>query len=287
MPRTRPEQIVDQSQDPALTQVNSRAQPTIKVKADSNTNSDIRYHLNYTKDKVDHRDYLYTPPTIAKLQSSIDLRQYCTPVEDQGNIGSCTGHAITSAIEIILKKKGKALELSRLFVYYQERLLEGTTRIDAGAYLRDGIKACYTWGTPQERLWAYNTRLFATKPTPAAYSEALTRKITRYERCTNFDSVKAALATGNPVVVGFTVYSSFMSSTVTRTGKMTYPTAREKSMGGHAVCLVGYDDSRGVFIAKNSWGSGWGDRGYFYMPYQVIQNQQMSSDFWVMSDVTS
>jgi C1A family cysteine protease len=283
MPKIRPEQIIDTTQDPALTQVNSRAPTNYRVK-DTGTNQ--IYHLNYTKDKVDHRDYLYTPPTLVRLQSSVDLRQYCTPVEDQGNIGSCTGHAITSAIEIILKRKNKAVELSRLFVYYQERLLEGTTRVDAGAYLRDGIKACYTWGTPQEKLWAYNTRLFATQPPNAAYTEALTRKITRYERCTNFDAVKAALAAGNPVVVGFTVYSSFLSSTVTRTGKMTYPTSREQVLGGHAVCLVGYNDATQTFIAKNSWGISWGDRGYFYMPYQIIQNQQMSSDFWVLADVT-
>jgi C1A family cysteine protease len=283
MPRTRPEQIVDTTQDLGLTQVNRPTQSTHRVKTTETINT--TFQLNWTKDRVDNRDYLFTPPTLA-LQSSVDLRPWCTPVENQGNIGSCTGQAITSAIEIILKKKGKALELSRLFVYYQERLLEGTTRIDAGAYLRDGIKACYTWGTPQERLWAYNTRLFATKPSQPAYTEALTRKITRYERCTNFESVKAALASGSPVVVGFVVYQSFLSTVVSRTGRMPYPSTREQALGGHAVCLVGYNDATKTFIAKNSWGSGWGDRGYFYMPYQVIQNQQMSSDFWVLRDVT-
>jgi C1A family cysteine protease len=240
--------------------------------------------LNWAKDRVDNRDYLFSASQLG-IQPKVDLRPFCTPVEDQGNIGSCTGCAITSAVEILLRKKGRNLELSRLFVYYQERLLEGTIRIDAGAYLRSGIKATYTWGAPRESLWAYNTRLFAVKPPQLAYTEALGRKITRYERCNTFDSVKQALSEGYPVVAGFMVYQSFLSAATTRTGVMPYPRPTERQLGGHAVCLVGYDEARKVFIAKNSWGIRWGDRGYFYMPYQVIQNTMMSSDLWVIKDV--
>jgi C1A family cysteine protease len=284
MPSIRPEQIIDLHSDPALTQVNVRTLPTIRVKVESDTTEDD-YSLNWTPDKTDHRDYLYSVPLLAPKPASIDLRPYCTPVENQGNIGSCTGHAITSAIEVLLKRRGASTELSRLFVYYQERLLEGTVSIDAGAYIRDGIKACYQWGTPQEKLWAYNTRFWSVKPTPAAYADALTRKITRYERCTNFDAVKAALSAGFPVVVGFLVYPSFLSASVAKTGVMPYPGAKERPLGGHAVCLVGYDDATRRFIVKNSWGASWGDRGYFYMDYRVIQNGAMSGDFWVVKDV--
>ena len=163
-------------------------------------------------------------------------------------------------------------------------MLEGTINYDAGAYIRDGIKVTYTKGAPLESLWPYNIRKWATKPTTAAYTDALKRKVTGYQRCVNFTAVKNALALGNPVVIGFDVYESF--ETIGSNGIMTYPNlASEQLLGGHAVLLVGYNDDTQRFIARNSWGTSWGDKGYFYMPYAVISNTSMSSDFWVISAV--
>jgi C1A family cysteine protease len=231
---------------------------------------------------------MYKLASITTLPARVDLRQYASAIEDQGNLGSCTGNAIAGAIELIDRKNNKTLEISRLFIYYQERLLEGSIYYDAGAYIRDGIKACYTYGAPLETLWPYTENKFATRPTTAAYADALKRKVTGYAKCANFAAVKNAIAAGTPVIIGFTVYDSFESDAVANTGMMPYPNTRtESQLGGHAVCIVGYDDTLagGRFICRNSWGTSWGDQGYFYMPYQVIQDTRMSNDFWTISGV--
>jgi C1A family cysteine protease len=246
----------------------------------------------WKRDIPDSRDHIYQLAAIS-LPPSVDLRQYCSPIEDQGNIGSCTGNAIAGQIELINKKKTptKTPDISRLFIYYEERVMIGTVRWDSGAYIRDGIKVVYKKGAPKESLWPYQTNKFATKPAAAAYTDALKRTVTGYQKCSNFNAVKNALAAGNPVVIGFDVYESFESDEVTATGVMPYPnTLTEEYLGGHAVCIVGYNDNfrstgRGYFIVRNSWGTSWGDQGYFYMPYQVIQNTNMSEDFWLISAV--
>jgi len=250
-------------------------------------------------DPPDSRDHIYKLNTELTLAPRVDLRNYCSPVEDQGNIGSCTGNAIAGQIELIDRKGGKQLDVSRLFIYYEERVLEGSVRYDAGAYIRDGIKVCYTKGAPLESLWPYVTNKFATKPPTAAYTDALKRKVTGYQRCADFNAVKNAVAAGNPVTIGFTVYDSFEGAWgdiphgQAGSGMMPFPnTATESVLGGHAVCIVGYDDTlpvagraNGRFIVRNSWGTGWGDAGYFYMPYDVIKTTSMSSDFWLISAV--
>lgn len=242
-----------------------------------------KYH--WQRDKADSRDHVFKL-TLTSLPTQVDLRPYASSVENQGNLGSCTGNAIAGAIELICKKRNKNLDVSRLFIYYQERVLENTVNFDNGAYIRDGIKVCYTYGAPLESIWPYNISKWATRPSPAAYADAAKRKVTAYERCLNFTAVKNALAAGKPVIIGFDVYESFESDAVASTGMMPYPnTATEQYLGGHAVCLVGYNDTTQRFIARNSWGTSWGDRGYFYMPYQVIQNRSMSSDFWTINSV--
>ena len=249
-----------------------------------------KYH--WRADPPDARDHIYQPAPGLALPASVDLRTYASPIDDQGQLGSCTGNAIAGAIDLIDKKtQNKTLRVSRLFIYYQERLLEGTITQDAGAYIRDGIKACYTYGAPQESLWPYTVNKFAVKPSTASYADALNRKVTGYQRCADFNAVKAAVAAGNPVIVGFNVYASFEQGAwqlANGSGLMPYPNVnKEQLLGGHAVCIVGYNDnlSGGRFICRNSWGTSWADKGYFYMPYQVIQNTSMSSDFWTISAV--
>jgi C1A family cysteine protease len=252
-------------------------------------------------DPPDSRDHLYQLNTTLTLAPVVDLRQYCSPIEDQGNIGSCTGNAIAGQIELIQRKANSASgkDISRLFIYYEERVLIGSVRYDSGAYIRDGIKVCYTKGAPIETLWPYNTSRFATKPPTTAYTDALKRKVTGYQRCTNFAAVKNAVAAGNPVTIGFNVYESFEGAWgdiphgQAGSGMMPFPNvSTEQLLGGHAVCIVGYDDTMpvagrapGRFIVRNSWGTSWGDNGYFYMPYDVIKTTSMSSDFWLISAV--
>lgn len=246
----------------------------------------------WRRDKPDPRDHIYKKADI-ELPEVVDLREFATPVEDQGNIGSCTGQAIAEAIELTNKKNGKITEISRLFIYYQSRLYEGTVNQDDGAYIRSGIKSVYTYGAPLESIWPYDETKYAIRPSEDAYIDAAKRKVTGYEKCIDFDSVKNALASGYPVIVGFDVYDSFEYKIIEETGMMLYPnTKREAYLGGHAVVLVGYNNNFtgrkvGYFIAKNSWGKEWGDNGYFYMPYGVIQNKSMSDDFWLISKVNN
>lgn len=276
-----PRTVIDIEQDPGLhrrpiVQAINRIKPPISIP---------KYH--WKPDKPDSRDYAYglsgvTQPTI------VDLRQYCTPIENQGDLGSCTGQATAGAIELLNKRSGKQTDVSRLFIYYYERLIEGTVNYDSGAYIRDGIKATYTYGSPLEKLWPYDISKFRNKPNPAAVSDGATRKVTLYQRVADHAGCLDAIASGYPVIIGFSVYSSFESNTVTKTGNMPFPNVKtEASLGGHAVLLVGYDKTRQVYIARNSWGANWGDKGYFYMPFRVIQDTTMSSDFWIIKTVNN
>ena len=276
-----PRTIIDINQDPGL----HRRPVTPQFKKIIPPFDIPKYH--WVPDKVDTRDHSYQLTN--KTQSNIvDLRQYCSTIEDQGNLGSCTGQAIAGAIELLHKRQNRTLDISRLFIYYYERVLIGTVNYDSGAYIRDGIKVCYKYGAPTENLWPYNIRKFRTVPQKTALIDAAKRKVTSYQRAADFNQVIDAITSGYPVTIGFSVYSSFDSPTVARTGIMPYPNVnKERLLGGHAVLLVGYNKNNNTFIARNSWGTRWGDKGYFYMPFQVIQNNRMSSDFWVIQSISN
>ena len=243
--------------------------------------------FHWKREPVDARDKIYKPTAIV-LPKTVDLRQYCSPIEDQGQLGSCTGNAIAGLMECLNRKAGKTVDVSRLFIYYEERVLEGSITQDAGAYIRDGIKTCYKYGAPLEELWPYLITKFKTPPNSSAVRDAANRKVTLYERILDHDGCLDAISNGYPVIIGFDVYQSFMSNTVARTGVMPYPnTNKEVLLGGHAVLLVGYNKTKQQYIVRNSWGTNWGDKGYFYMPFKVIQNSTMSDDFWVIKSVNN
>ena len=247
---------------------------------------DDKFSLVWKADKLDTRDYRYQ--VTQKLNPNlVDLRNYCSPIENQGSLGSCTGQSIAGAIELLNKRGGKHNDVSRLFIYYYERLILGTVNYDSGAYIRDGIKATNKYGASLESLWPHDIRKFRQEPITEAKNDALNRKVTRYERVNDFNGCVDALTNGYPVVMGFYVYDSFMSTNVARTGIMPYPnTKREKLLGGHAVLLVGYDKTKKVFIVRNSWGTSWGDKGYFYMPFDIVK-PNMSSDYWIIKSVNN
>ena len=272
--------IIDIEQDPGLHR--KPFPPIKKVKPPF----DIpKYH--WIKDKIDTRDHPYRL-TGATQSNIVDLRQYCSSIEDQGKLGSCTGNAIAGAIELLHKRQNRTLDISRLFIYYYERMFIGTVNYDSGAYIRDGIKACYTYGAPTENLWPYNISKFKMQPHKTAIVDALKRKVTSYQRALDFNQVIDSITSGYPVTIGFNVYSSFDSPAVAKTGFMPYPDVnKERLLGGHAVLLVGYNKDNNIFIARNSWGTRWGDKGYFYMPFKVIQNTSMSRDFWVIKSIAN
>ena len=275
-------------QDPR-TVINTNEDHTFNKPADKKViprTLDDKLSFQWQPDRLDSRDYSYTLSSKANL-NKVDLRSFCSPIENQGSLGSCTGQAIAGAIELLNKRNGKHKDISRLFIYYYERLLLGTVNYDSGAYIRDGIKATNHYGASLESHWPYNIRKFRQEPIKEAKEDALNRKVTRYERIEDFNGCIDALSNGYPVIIGFHVYTSFMSNTVARTGNMPYPnTRRERLLGGHAVLLVGYNKTKKVFIARNSWGTSWGAKGYFYMPFDVIK-PNMSSDYWIIKSVNN
>jgi C1A family cysteine protease len=213
----------------------------------------------------------------------LDFRQKCPPVYDQGKLGSCTANAIGFCYHFDELKQDEAspFQPSRLFIYYNERNMEGHVDTDSGAEIHDGIKTLKDIGVCSEDSWPYDITKFTEKPADTCFESAKEhRSIENAAIFHSIEQLKAALIAGFPVVFGFTVYESFESPAVATTGVMPMPQADEKILGGHAVALVGFDDSRSVFIVRNSWGDSWGDKGYFYMPYEFIKNPEYASDFW-------
>jgi len=238
----------------------------------------------WKRDLPDPRDRKYAAQRrLVALPISVDLRPYCSPVEEQGSVGSCTGQAFAGVLEYLDRRNdGAHADVSRLFIYYNERKLENATGEDAGAYIRDGIKALKEWGACDEYLWPYDERRWSVEPSSTAYMDAMKRRIKTYARVTSLYDLKAALAEGLPVVFGFMVYESFDSGEVGKTGSMSMPEAGEELRGGHAVLAVGYDDATRTLIVRNSWGETWGDKGYFYMPYAYADDPVLSDDFWTV-----
>ncbi|MDE1763841.1 MAG: C1 family peptidase [Thaumarchaeota archaeon] len=238
-------------------------------------------------DLPDHRDYLYAAPpaVLATLPPSIDLRAQCPPVYDQGQLGSCTANAIAGAMEFdeMKQKFPNIFVPSRLFIYYNERSIEGTVNSDSGAQIRDGIKSVVSWGDCPETLWPYDITKFVQKPPQSCYDQAKKYKAINYQRLVqDLNQFKSCLASGYPFVFGFTVYESFESQQVAQTGVVSMPSPTEKAIGGHAVVAVGYDDASQRFAVRNSWGSNWGMKGYFTMPYAYLIGSSLASDFWTI-----
>jgi C1A family cysteine protease len=251
--------------------------------------------FGWLPDLPDARDYLYAAPlkVMQKMPAKADLRKSCPPVYDQGGLGSCTANALGAAFEFgKTKQKKKTFRPSRLFLYYNERVLINTVNSDSGAFLRDGVKSLNKEGVCPESEWKYDDddspgAPFTTRPPKACYTKAMKNQILSYWRIpVNLNSIKGCLAEGYPFSFGFTVYSSFMSAAVKRSGKMPMPDlSKEHTLGGHAVMAVGFDDKKQAVLVRNSWGKSWGIAGYFWMPYAFISNPVYCSDFWTIRTV--
>jgi len=245
--------------------------------------------LGWIPDVPDARDRVYAAPlaALAALPPKVDLRKKLPKVIfDQGQLGSCTANAIATAHEFCQKKQHVpgVFTPSRLFIYYNERAMENTVGSDSGAMIRDGIKSINKLGVCPEKMWSYTISQFTTKPPIACYTEAAKHKAISYHRIArSLAQMKGCLAEGFPWVYGFSVYDSFESQAVANTGVVPMPDlGRESLLGGHAVLAVGYDDAQQRFITRNSWGKGWGDKGYFTMPYAYLLDTNLSDDFWTV-----
>jgi C1A family cysteine protease len=217
------------------------------------------------------------------LPPKVDLRPECPVIYDQGQLGSCTGNGWAGAVEFLFKKQGlEDFTPSRLFIYYNERVLDNDVSQDAGASIADGAHVVSTQGCPHEALWPYDITAFTDKPPQNVYDDGLKHLALQVQQVDqDLAAMKEVLQSGLLIVIGFTVYQSFESDKVAQTGIVPMPGHHEQVLGGHCVDLVGYDDSQSRFIARNSWGTGWGQDGYFTMPYAYLTNPRLASDFWM------
>jgi len=270
--------------------------------------------MGWLRDLPDFRDYTsesaavlphlkaigIAEPQDLAVPAKVDLRAYCSPVEDQGALGSCTANAVVGLVEYFERRAfGKHIDASRLFLYKATRDLLHWTG-DTGAYLRSTIGALALFGVPPEEYWQYKVASFDTEPTAFCYAFAQDYRAISYFRLDDTSTtpadlitkIKAGLAAGLPCVFGFTVYSSI--SQAAKSGRIPYPAAGEKVLGGHAMLVVGYDDNititnsnnqgsgKGAFFVRNSWGPSWGDHGYGALPYEYV-GKQLAVDFWSLT----
>ncbi|WP_052207543.1 C1 family peptidase [Sinomonas humi] len=255
------------------------------------TTSHGTHGYGWVPDVPDQRDYLFAAPpeVLGALPASTDLTAQCPPVYDQGQLGSCTANAIAGALEFDADKEGISgyTTPSRLFIYYNERVMENTVSSDSGAQIRDGIKSVGAQGACPEAEWPYEIAKFADQPSQQCYTDAKEHRAVAYQRVArSLQQMQGCLAAGYPFVFGFTVYESFESQEVAQSGVAPMPAPNEQVLGGHAVVAVGYDNASQRFRVRNSWGTGWGQGGYFTMPYQYLLSTGLSSDFWTIRMVS-
>lgn len=244
----------------------------------------------WVRDLPDKRDFLYSAPAevAAALPPRADLRSQFPPPYDQGSLGSCTANAIAGALQFLELKEGEqpAVMPSRLFIYYNERVLEGSVGSDSGAQIRDGIKVVVKEGYCAESEWPYVEANFIDQPPARCYSDALKERVSQYLRLPReLTPLLTCLASGFPFVFGFSVYASFESPQVKATGVVDLPQSGEDFVGGHAVVACGYDQAQRRFIVRNSWGPDWGMQGYFTMPFEYLTDPGLAADFWTLRRV--
>ena len=239
-------------------------------------------YYGWLPDIPDQRDYLYRAiKPVIRLPKKVDLRLFCSLVENQGSLGSCTANALAGNIEFLDNKSDSLYQdVSRLFIYYNERVLEHSADFDSGASLRDGIKTLRKKGYCWEKTWPYLIERFAQKPPKKCYLEAKSHCIQSYHRLANISEMLTCLAEGYPFVFGFAVYESFESQKVARTGVVHLPSKRERMIGGHAVMAIGFNKKDKRFLVRNSWGEDWGQKGCFTMPYKYLET--LAQDFWTI-----
>ena len=253
-----------------------------------------------TRDTPDARDSIYSPKKQElgrKLPTHVDLRSHCLRVQDQGSPGTCTAHAVAAALAFEQRvHRTKVITPSRLFIFYNERELTGQTSVKCVVRLRDALKAVSKSGACPESMWPYNedARVLRLKPPKDAFEVATSYKIASYHRIPIghlkpemfLRHLKYCLAEGHPFVFGFLLYESFETEAVKKSGIMPIPDRKyEKLIGGHAVMAIGYDDRKKAVLVRNSWGTDWGIKGYFWMPYELIEDPTYAHDFWTVQGV--
>lgn len=222
------------------------------------------------------------------------LKMYCPSVYDQGDIGSCTANAICSAYQIIQKSKNLKdtdFQPSRLFIYYQTRLIENNNDseelTDSGANVIHGAHYLISNGICSEKLWPYDITKYNMTPPSECYIDAENHRAKNYVVIPNnrqlIYNIESSIVNGSPVMCAIAVYDSFESSNTAKTGVVTMPTKDESLLGGHEMCIIGYTRTKELFTVLNSWGDDWGDKGFCYIPYNYFTNRKLGYQFTVFS----
>ncbi len=228
---------------------------------------------------------LNAPTNMVTLPLSIDMRDVVkVPIYDQGATGSCSANAICASYNLLnILQKGSMIDLSRLFIYYNSRVMDNTQNIDAGAHLYHAFNSMQINGCCLESMWPFYSNLLTLQPPISCYQAALchctAQQDTQLDPNNLLSSIKLAIFNNLLPVIGILVYSSFESEEVAKTGMIPMPQVNsEQLLGGHALVVVGYDDNRSLVIVQNSWGSSWGDSGFGYLPYAFVSNPYLTSD---------
>ena len=237
-------------------------------------------------DLPDQRDFLFAarPEAIAPFPQR--YRAFNYGIDDQGQLGSCVGHGVEGSYRQLLHRENIHDYVgSRLGVYYCARAIEGTIPFDAGAQIRDGVKAISLYGVMPDALWPYDITQFANQPPETAYVAATKHIAIQYHSVdnTSYDEICSAIYQNSNLIIGITVYESFESSSVARNGMVPMPAANERVLGGHCMRAIGYTEKN--LIVANSWGTGWGDFGLCYLPKAYVTNPNLASDFWTLVKV--
>ncbi len=250
----------------------------------------VKRKYGYKPFKEDKRDYKLrtTNPTIyATLPPKVDLRSFVPEVLNQEDFNSCTANALSIAMRITRRIQNLPdMRTSRLFIYYNERLLEGDVDQDNGAELRDGAKVIASYGAPNEDIWQYVDTNLYLEPIKQAYETAVQNEAKTYLQVEQtLNEMKLCLHEGYPFVFGAILFPEFESDAVAANGMVPMPTGNEQPIGGHAITCVGYNDSKKVWIVLNSWGDQWGDHGYCYFPYDYLTNPNLCLELWTIRSI--
>lgn len=245
----------------------------------------MRRQYNLILTRVPDENLRFSPMAaiVSRLPRTVDLRRRMPPVYDQGNLGSCTAMVFVAAIQF----QDPTFFGSRLFLYYNTRAIQNNVNIDSGGTLADGINTLEKNGVCSEAIWPYIISKFKIRPSPLCYKNALLHKVLSASNIqSNATSIKQSLVNNNPVACGIAVYSSFETKSVSTTGVVPMPKPGEQLLGGHAVLIVGYDDSKQWWIVRNCWGPKWGAKGYFYLPYAYLANKNYVTELWNITDIS-
>jgi|ERR1700723_1225529 len=253
----------------------------------------MKHRYGYKRGLPDHRDHKFAfsgSPTV--LPAAFSLAQWDSIVFDQGDLGSCTANAISGALKTwMVKNKYKwPFTPSRLQIYYGERAIEGTTDQDAGANIRDGFKVINSTGVcPEDEgsswNWPYDISKFTQAPPAASLQDAGLHKCLTYSQVNqDQQSVQSAIVNGFPLVIGIAVFDQIESAQCAKDGIIAMPGPFDSPIGGHALRVSSYDEN--YVSGPNSWGSSWGDKGYFHLPWAYLLDPNLTSDIWSVGLVT-